>query len=70
LGGAKHAARRGFSIQFANWLGGGNMIEEQPVVFVIDDDPSIRAALSHLFRSLAINSNVRLDAGISSGQAS
>jgi len=31
------------------------MIEEQPVVFVIDDDPSIQAALSHLFRSLAIN---------------
>jgi len=29
--------------------------EEKPVVFVIDDDPSVRAALGRLFRSVAID---------------
>ena len=31
------------------------MSEEKPVVFVIDDDLSIRAALSRLFRAVALN---------------
>jgi len=31
------------------------MSEEKPIVFVIDDDPSIRAALSRLFRAVALN---------------
>ena len=31
------------------------MSEEKPVVFVIDDDPSICAALSRLFRAVALN---------------
>jgi len=29
------------------------MSKEKPIVFVIDDDPSIRAALSRLFRAVA-----------------
>ena len=31
------------------------MSEEKSIVFVIDDDPSICAALSRLFRSVALN---------------
>ena len=31
------------------------MSEEKPVVFVIDDDPSIRAALSRLFHAVVLN---------------
>jgi FixJ family two-component response regulator len=31
------------------------MSQEKPVVFVIDDDPSVRAALSRLFRAVAID---------------
>ena len=31
------------------------MSEEKPIVFVIDDDPSICAALSRLFRAVALN---------------
>jgi FixJ family two-component response regulator len=31
---------------------------EQPIVFVIDDDPSMRTALSNLFRSVGLQANV------------
>jgi len=32
--------------------------EQQPVVFVIDDDPSVRAALARLFKSVGLESEV------------
>jgi FixJ family two-component response regulator len=34
------------------------VIEEKPVVFVIDDDPSIRDALDGLFRAVALNARI------------
>jgi FixJ family two-component response regulator len=46
------------------------MTEEQPVVFVIDDDASVRDAVEDLLRSVGLAGRVvRVNAGIRSEQA-
>ena len=32
--------------------------QQQPVVFVVDDDPSVRGALARLFRSVGLQTEV------------
>src|SRR5450631_1949728 len=53
MGDAEFAAGRGLSICFANRH--GTVSENKPVVFVIDDNPSVREALDSLIRSVHMN---------------
>ena len=57
MGGIEFTARGRLSIHFANLRGVERMIvsNDKPVVFVIDDDPHIRAALDGLIRSIHLN---------------
>jgi FixJ family two-component response regulator len=53
MGDAEFAARRGLSIHLANRH--GTVSENTPVVFVIDDNPSVREALDSLIRSVHLD---------------
>jgi FixJ family two-component response regulator len=53
MGDTECAARRGLSIHLASRH--GTVSEDKPVVFVIDDSPSVRDALDSLIRSVHLN---------------
>jgi FixJ family two-component response regulator len=53
MGDTECAARRGLSIHLASRH--GTVSEDKPIVFVVDDSPSVRDALDSLIRSVHLN---------------
>src|SRR4029434_3587170 len=54
MGDSKYAPRRRLSLHFADWRRESGMTEPDRVVFIVDDDSSLRESLADLIRSVGL----------------